>query len=252
MAVDVSWLRWIVETIARSQDWWFAQAASDRDGMPEYTHPYSSGLDDSPIFDHGLPVASPDLAAYLVVQDAELARLWRRLGEEAAAERHGRRAERTMDLLLDMWDARLGYFPAYVGGLPVEELTAVSLLPLLTGGLPDRVVDQLMRTLNDTSLFASPFPVPTVALAQRSFSAERMWRGPAWVNINALLVEALSISGRSADATALAEQTVALVIRAGGPHEYFNPITGHKAPDATTSFGWSAALFVDLAVRLSR
>jgi hypothetical protein len=38
----------------------------------------------------------------------------------------------------------------------------------------------------------------------------------------------------------------------GGPHEYFNPETGDRARTATTSFGWSAALFVDLAVSLSR
>ena len=42
-----------------------------------------------------------------------------------------------------------------------------------------------------------------------------------------------------------------IVIHGGGPHEYFNPYTGEKARTATTAFGWSAALFVDLAVRLT-
>ena len=55
--------------IVRSQDWWFAGSDLDHDGMPEYGHPYSSGLDDSPIFDGPLPTAAPDLGAYLVRQD---------------------------------------------------------------------------------------------------------------------------------------------------------------------------------------
>ena len=83
------------------------------------------------------------------------------------------------------------------------------------------------------------------------FSAERMWRGPVWINTNSLVVEGLRDSGEPVRARALAEQTVKLVINGGGPHEYFNPETGAKAKTATTAFGWSAALFIDLAVQLT-
>ena len=41
------------------------------------------------------------------------------------------------------------------------------------------------------------------------------------------------------------------MIHAGGPHEYFDPRTGRRAATATTAFGWSAALFIDLAVAVS-
>jgi glycogen debranching enzyme len=78
-----------------------------------------------------------------------------------------------------------------------------------------------------------------------------MWRGPVWINTNALLVEGLTASGFPEDAEDLRERTLALVIHGGGPHEYFNPLTGEKAATATTSFGWSAALFIDLAVAAS-
>jgi glycogen debranching enzyme len=79
-----------------------------------------------------------------------------------------------------------------------------------------------------------------------------MWRGPVWININTLLVEGLSVSGQPERSRALMEDTLRLVAHGGGPHEYFNPLTGEKAATATTSFGWSAALYVDLAVRASR
>ena len=91
----------------------------------------------------------------------------------------------------------------------------------------------------------------SVAVGDPDFSDERMWRGPVWVNTNALVIEGLRASGHPALARDLAERTVALVVHGGGPHEYFNPITGEKARTATTAFGWSAALFIDLAVELS-
>ena len=96
-----------------------------------------------------------------------------------------------------------------------------------------------------------PWSVPTVAVGDPDFSAERMWRGPVWINTNALVVEGLAASGHPGRARELAERTVQLVLHGGGPHEYFNPATGEKARTATTAFGWSAALFIDLAVGLT-
>ncbi len=243
---DAAWA-----TIGRSQEWWFAHSDLDGDGMPEYGHPYSSGLDDSPVFDGELPVASPDLAAYLIVQDDELASRAQAVGDASAAEHHSARADRTLSLLEAMWDDEAGFFRARGGGEQLDAYAVVSLLPLLTGRLPDRMVSRILAALDDPQQFATPFAVPTVAVRDADFSPERMWRGPVWININALLVEGLAASGHAERARELAESTLRLVIGGGGPHEYFNPVTGRKAATATTSFGWSAALFVDLAVRVS-
>lgn len=249
--VDAAWAEAAWATVARSQDWWFAHADSDGDGMPEYGHPYSSGLDDSPIFDGPLPLASPDLGAYLVLQDRELARHHSTAGDAAAALRHAHRADATLARLLRMWDPARGHFAPYSGTERIRSHTAVSLLPLLTGDLPAHLTESLVAALADPERFGTPWGVPTVAADDPDFSPERMWRGPVWLNINALLVDGLQRSGYASEATELAECTVALVLHGGGPHEYFNPFTGQKAATATTSFGWSAALFVDLAVQLS-
>lgn len=247
------WARAQLATIRRSQDWWFAGSDLDGDGMPEYGHPYSSGLDDSPIFDGPLPTTAPDLGAYLVLQDLELARLAERYGADAAGDprAHRERAARTLALLLGMWDEASGRFLARAAGESVASDAIVGFMPLLTGRLPQTVVDALLAALGDPERYALPWTVPTVSAADPDFSAERMWRGPVWVNTNALLVEGLRASGHPELARELAERTVALVVHAGGPHEYFNPVTGRKARTATTAFGWSAALFLDLAVGLS-
>ncbi|GAA2031682.1 hypothetical protein GCM10009819_14510 [Agromyces tropicus] len=263
-AGTADWARRMVGTVRRSQDWWFAHSDLDGDGLPEYGHPYSSGLDDSPVFDGPLPTTTPDLAAYLVRQDLELADLVERFGlaadpgsgepvsPAAAASAHRDRAARTLDRLLGLWDGERDRFRSLAAGRPVESDTVVGLMPLLTGLLPEAITERLVAALDDPDRFATPWPVPTVAVGDPDHSPERMWRGPVWVNTNALVAEGLERSGRAERAGRLAERTVELVVHAGGPHEYFDPRTGERAPSATTAFGWSAALFIDLAVARSR
>ncbi|WP_448258224.1 amylo-alpha-1,6-glucosidase [Microbacterium aurum] len=265
-----AWARRHLETIRGSQDWWFACSDLDGDGMPEYGHPYSSGLDDSPIFDGPLPTTAPDLGAYLVLQDLELARFAEEYGD-ADPDMHRERAQRTLAKLLELWvptpppdatgaspgasgrvgPASAGVFRARAAGEPVASDAIVGLMPLLTGSLPSDITEALVAALDDPARYGTPWGLPTVAAGDPDFSPERMWRGPVWVNTNLLVAEGLEASGRPDLARELAERTVALVIHGGGPHEYFNPLTGEKAETATTAFGWSAALFVDLAVRLS-
>lgn len=248
---DPAWFDAAWKTVARSQEWWFAHSDLDGDGMPEYGHPYSSGLDDSPVFDAELPVASPDLAAYLILQDDLLAARARSVGDTAGAERFAARASRTLELLEGMWDESAGFFRSSGAGKPVDAEAVVSLLPLLTGRLPGRYVAGILAALDDPERFATTWTVPTVAQRDPDYSDERMWRGPVWVNVNALLAEGLAVSGHADRSRALIEQTLRLVQHGGGPHEYFNPATGEKARTATTAFGWSAALFIDLAVQVS-
>ncbi|WEK61772.1 MAG: hypothetical protein P0Y60_03135 [Candidatus Microbacterium colombiense] len=248
---DPEYARTQLARVIRSQDWWFAGSDLDHDGMPEYGHPYSSGLDDSPIFDGPLPTAAPDLGAYLVRQDREIADLLRRYEPAADVARFEERAASTQQLLLGMWDAERGRFLAHGGGEPQLSDTVVGLVPLLTGTLPEAIAAALRQAVDDPQRFALPWGLPTVAASDPDFSDERMWRGPIWVNTSMLVAEGLEASGYPERARALREQTVALVIHGGGPHEYYNPHTGRKARTATTAFGWSAALFIDLAVTLS-
>src|SRR3989304_2798888 len=58
--------------IVRWNAWWFERNDPDGDGLCEYLHPFSSGLDDSPLWDSGMPVTSPDLNSYLFLQEEAL------------------------------------------------------------------------------------------------------------------------------------------------------------------------------------
>jgi Mannosylglycerate hydrolase MGH1-like glycoside hydrolase domain len=62
---DLEFLREIYEPMVRNNRWWFEKNDADQNGLCEYQHPFSSGLDDSPLWDDGMPVESPDLNTYL-------------------------------------------------------------------------------------------------------------------------------------------------------------------------------------------
>jgi hypothetical protein len=80
--------------------------------------------------------------------------------------------------------------------------------------------------------FWLPYPVPTVARDEPSFSAtfrsplaSGYWRGPTWVCINWFLARCLRKHGFEAEAAHIVEKTKELVLR-GGFREFYNPLTG--------------------------
>lgn len=246
------WLRGHLATLVAGQDWWYDACDTDGDGLPEYLHPYSSGLDDSPVFDHALPVLSPDLLAYLIVEDQILARWVRELGspeDDGLADRLVARAERTRAGLARLWDPEGALLRPVADGRPVPERTVISLLGCFAGGLPSEQVGAIVSDVRSPARFGAPFPLPTVSMDEPTFDPLVMWRGPAWVNTAYLVAEGLERSGVPAEAERLRAQVLALVEAAGGPVEFADPRTGVRCPTATTAFAWSAALYLDLAVR---
>ncbi|WP_406299916.1 trehalase family glycosidase [Embleya sp. NBC_00888] len=244
-APDLAFLAEVYEPIARSQEWWLTHSDPDGDGLAEYLHPYSSGLDDSPVWDYGPRAEPPDLNAYLALQFDVLGDIAQELGRVEEAETwHERAAAHTELLVSRRWDGER--FTTVSAGRVIEVRTPLELLPLLTGRLPREIADRLVADLRSPSFWGER-PVPTVAFDDPTFDPEAMWRGPVWLNVNYLLIEGLRRSGYPDVADELTERTVRMVAEGGGLYEYWNPLTGSRAGRATTGFGWSSALFVDLA-----
>lgn len=238
----------LTDVIAASQSWWFERSWSDLVDGPAYLHPYSSGLDDSPVFDRSAIVGSPDLWAYLILQDRILETWARRQGRRDEAEHHRSRSQQMLGRLLETWHAQEGRFHAVGEHGLIRADTVLGLMPLLCDGADPEITQGLIASLEDPDRFAAAVPVPTVALADPDFEELRMWRGPVWVNTNWLLIQGLLIQGEVSRAKALRRRTLDMVISGGGPHEYFSCVDAARPPRATTCFGWSAALFIDLAV----
>lgn len=238
----------VYQPLTRWNNWWMS-ANRNGNGLCQYQHPFSSGLDDSPLWDSGMPVVSPDLNTYLVLQNDSLAKIARLIGEEAAAQQYEQQAEElTSGMLKHLWDETAGVFRAFYAGRPLATITPFNLLPLLTGRMPQPIVERLIQNLLDPALFWTPYPLPTVAVSDPDFDPMQMWRGPVWINVNYFFVEALKRVGRLELAAELRRKTLELVMRHNDIFEYYNPITGERPPKAAPMYGWSSALFIELAL----
>ena len=250
---DHEFLDEIYEPIVRWNNWWFENNDVDGNGLCEYHHPYSSGLDDSPLWDEGMPVEAPDLNTYLYLQQESLAKIASAIGKDEDVEMWRGRAEAMVRRLVERaWDEESGFFWARSNGSRVNVRTPFSLFPLITGQMPPEVAERLVAHLTDERQFWTRYPVPTVAMDDPKYTPGKMWRGPTWVNVNYLLIEGLQRSGYQDLARELRRRTLDLISSRDDIYEYYDPVTGENPPAAASMFGWSSAVFIDLAIQAAR
>jgi hypothetical protein len=249
---DREFLNEIYEPAVRATRWWLEENDRDGNGLCEYGHPFSSGLDDSPLWDDGMPVESPDLNSYLVIQQDILAKIANEIGEVKDAQMWaGRAADLAQRMIDNTWDNRAGLFWARKDGQPINVRTPFNLFPLITGRMPPDITRRLVEHLTNEKEFWPPFPVPSVALDDAKYDPNQMWRGPTWVNINYLIIEGLRNAGYPEVSTELRRRTLDLIGAQKDIYEYYHPVTGEKPPKAAAIFGWSSAVFIDLAIQAS-
>ncbi len=250
---DQDFIREIYPPLTRWNAWWFNQSNINPDGLAQYHHPYSSGLDDSPLWDFGMPVISPDLNTYLYLQMSSLARMAEILGLPEEAQTWKNKAAALLEkMIANLWDEERGCFLALHAGQPLPVLTPFNLFPLWCGQLPPNMREKLMAHLTDESEFWREPAVPTVARNDARYNPDVMWRGPVWANINYFLIEALNINGETRLADELRRKTLDLIMAQPGIFEYYNAETGAPGAQAAPIFGWTAAVFIELAIQASR
>jgi putative isomerase len=250
---DREFLDEIYEPIVRWNYWWYKKNDEDGNGLCEYHHPFSSGLDDSPLWDEGMPVESPDLNTYLCLQQEALARIAGVIEEGKDAEMWANRAEEcARQLIRQEWDAEAGLFWARKKGVPIRVRTPFSLFPLVTGRMPKDICTKLVANLTDEAQFWTRYPVPSVALNDPKYDPNQMWRGPTWINVNYLLIEGLQRAGYLELARELRRRTLEMIYNLDDIFEYYHPETGENPPKAAPIFGWSSAIFIDLALQATR
>ena len=257
MDQDAEFLDEIYEPIVRWHNWWFEKNDVDGNGLCEYHHPYSSGLDDSPLWDDGVPVEAPDLNTYLCLQADALGRIAAAIGEPQEARAWAERAETLATRMVEqMWDENAGLFwawrPREAERTPVNVRTPFNLFPLITGHMPSKIVSRLVDHLTNEKEFWSRYPVPTVARDDPKYDPLKMWRGPTWVNVNYLLVEGLDRAGYRDLARELRHRTLDMMLQCDDICEFYHPDTGETPPTAASVFGWSSALFIEMAIEESR
>ncbi len=93
-------LKEFYEPLCAWTQWWLDHRDSDCDGVPQYLHGNDSGWDNSTAFDVGIPLESPDLSAFLIVQMDVLAEVAGKIGKKRDAHRWTRRADQLLERFL--------------------------------------------------------------------------------------------------------------------------------------------------------
>ena len=224
----------------------------DVDGLVQYNHPYSSGLDDNPMWDFGMPVESPDLNTYLCVQMGSLAMIAEALGMEQEAAMWRRRAEAIVRrMITDFWDNDAGIFRTMHNDEPLPVVTPFNLYPLWTGQLPDDIKFRLLDHIRNPDEFWGEYALPTVARNDPKYDPKTMWRGPIWANVNYFFIEALKQIEEDELANELREKTLHMIMNHPSIYEFYNAETGVPPAKAANIFGWTAAVFIDLALQIA-
>jgi neutral trehalase len=63
------------------------------------------------------------------------------------------------------------------------------------------------------------------------------------------MIEGLQRSGYTELARELRRRTLDMIESADDIYEYYQPETGEIPPKAASTFGWSSAIFIDLAIQ---
>jgi len=223
-------------------NWWLTHRRWEEGGLPYYLHGNDSGWDNSTFFLRGVPVLTPDLPAFLVLQCRELAEIHRCLGQVETARVWDREADRLKALLLSqLWDGER----FFALKLPEREIVAadtlIETIPLvlgteLPGDIRKKVVDRLQRYL-------TPHGLATEHPASPHYTSDGYWRGPIWAPCTLLLIDGLRRGGESALAGDLRDRYLRLCA-ASGFAENFDALTG--APLRDKAYTWTSSVFLIL------
>lgn len=212
---------------------YIAIAANYRDG----------GYLDARLIDrHPFLVECPGFNAILGAAEHSLAELAEVVGADPAP--HRERAARITRALVDELYVTGFFHSRDVRTGRLSPARCVNgLIPLILPDLPTEVVDSLVAAATSERFGIGPLPVPSYDRTAADFDRLRYWRGPIWINVNWLLWRGLRTHGRDREAATLRDAMLSLV-RRGGYHEYFDPVTGDGIGSA--AFSWTAALTMDL------
>jgi hypothetical protein len=235
----------IYPALTRLYDYWWSSLAVQPRGL--FTCGFC-GMDNLP---RGRGMAQADATAWVARFAADLATIADRL-RLSDGDRY--RADRTTiatALNANLWDEAQGfYFDLDADGSLIPTRSYSGLIPLIAGIVPADRLPRVLASLRDPAQFLSPYGVRSVSAAsvlyEPGYASNRgtnsNWRGPVWIPINYLLVQALQAAD-PALATTVRERVVAMVEKdwqaTGHFHEYFDASSGAGlGADAQT--GWTA------------
>lgn len=236
----------LAETCRRLERWtdfWLTARTAPGARLPHYQHGNDSGWDNATTFDSHRVLATADLAAFLVLQLAELAELSKELGRTEAAERHLRSADALQQALLDqLWSGGRFWARSPATGERVAGGSLLELMPIVLGErLPPEVADRLAERI--AAHLTAHGPATEHPRSPR-YEPDGYWRGPIWAPATVLVEDGLRRAGHTGLADEISHRFRRLCERSGFA-ENFDALTGQGLRDR--AYTWTAAGYLLLA-----
>jgi glycogen debranching enzyme len=228
----------LYQQLAALTTFWLDHRRAPGQPFPHYEHGNDSGWDNATVFDGQHLVRSADLAAFLVIQMRELARLAREIGNSSAAKQWTRQAESMLAAMLEhLWNGS-----RFTSGALRSTASLLDLMPIILGAaLP---ADVRTRITEDLGGHLTSVGLATERPDSPHYQADGYWRGPVWAPATILIEDGL----RRAGATGLADQVSARfreVCEKSGFAENFDALTGQGLRDR--AYTWTASAYLLLA-----
>jgi hypothetical protein len=138
--------------------WWTSLRDRDRDGLVSYVHGDESGWDDASIFNKGMPVSSPDIAAFLVLCMEACGLMAKKLGRTEEGENWLNKSKEMLDRMLKaFWNGNKFICLMDTTHEVIDEESIAVYQPIILGKrLPRDIIDKIADAVGDEDKFLTP------------------------------------------------------------------------------------------------
>lgn len=214
--------------------------------LPYYHHGNDSGWDNATIFKEGMPVSSPDLISYLILQMKCLHTLAEMLGDEDKMRFWKKMYSVKLDLLInEYWiDGKFTYFKGAKKQLDYDGDSLILFMPIILGDLlPKEIFSSLALGLEKDNRFSTEYGLATESLSSPFFNQDGYWRGPIWAPVTLMIIDGLYRGGCIEQSKDLASKFLKMANK-NKMAENYNSLSGEGLRD--TAFTWTSSVFLML------
>ena len=238
-------LLYLFDKLEKWTNYWLKEAV-DESGIPYYRHGNESGWDNSTLFQFGVPVKTPDLLPFLILQMRTLSDIALKLDNLDKHIYWFKKYENSYKKFMDIfWDG--SKFICIKENIPYEDFrgnSLISYVPIILGDLlPEDIMDKLCKDLFVNKSFLTKYGLATESIDSELYISDGYWRGPIWAPSSFLIIDGLWRGNKKKEAEELAERFI-LLCEENGLCENYNAVTGEGLRDK--AFTWTASVYLML------
>lgn len=232
--------------LSKWTDWITTHRTWPGDRLPFHHHGFDGGWDNSSIFDEGVPIITPDYAAYTVLQMEALRDLAAAMGQDEQAKNWEARGRAMLNALVDdLWQNDRFVGVIRPSGKVVVCESLLTCMPMVLGKrLPQTIQQALVERIKG---HLTPHGLATEKLDSPKYVQGGYWRGPIWAPSTMLITSGLIQIGEIELAHTIMRRFCDLCAEHGF-YENFDPITGQGYYDS--AYTWTSSVFMMFANQL--